>query len=953
MIKNNIKKECSSKHSPQQQELIDVISAELNDFRLSQIDLVSNLAERKFKLAELKEILEEQIEFVGRAGSVAKIIGLRGLYLFCKHIKNNFVQMQNQAINQNDIVDSRLLNWPEVIQDYLVDPNEQNNIQKALGFLSHEKFPITLDQQEKITIEEQFYNSSIQVDKNERIRIATPELVSLDVSDEIDIDIIENVKLDLPKQTENLSMAVRGLCGDDFINQLEIATKIAHTIKGASNIVGIQGIANLTHYLEDIFEILLKAKKKPPNMLYRSLLSATDCLEEMSEYLEGFGPEPDNAVTVFQDILNWVNSIEAHGLTDHVEFEVESGNDIAKSPANVTSSPDPESLNESSSDLSLRVAAKLVDELLDNSSESIITSEQIAELILLLKSSIQNLITNNKKVKLRAHEIEHLIELRGLASRLGQQNKITDFDSLELDQFDELYTSANQLVEATEDSFEFSGEIQDTLLLLEKHANNQVRNLQESQETVLRIRMVPIKCIVPRLKRAVRQACKSSNKLAELNITGEDTLVDSEIIHQLADPIMHILRNAIDHGIESPDVRVEKGKDAQGSIHLGFNIEGNSILVTCEDDGRSLDLDRIKSKAVEMKLLSENEAFDNENAIQMILRHGFSTKDKVSQLSGRGVGLAAVHTKIMEMKGTINIDTSDANGLNVEISIPTNLNSVHALFVNCGDTKVAISNRGIDEILYAGAGKIVSVSGKSYFEYMQQRFPVYDLRFMLELSKNNTPLNNKVTLLVSDGVSNKYAVTIDKIHDTRDIITKPINEFIPSVSGLLGTTILADGSITTVIDMVELLKHANTLENKNIPNIPVIEQDLHLPYALVVEDSISTRKALAQFMQDLGFTAITAVDGVQALNQIQKHLPSIVLTDLEMPRMNGLELSAHLRSNAETAFTPIIMVTSKSSLKHKLEAEQAGVTAYVTKPYDEDELLEIINSLNLIEHVIA
>ena len=247
------------------------------------------------------------------------------------------------------------------------------------------------------------------------------------------------------------------------------------------------------------------------------------------------------------------------------------------------------------------------------------------------------------------------------------------------------------------------------------------------------------------------------------------------------------------------------------------------------------------------------------NAIQMILRHGFSTKDKVSQLSGRGVGLAAVHAKITEMKGSINIDTNDANGINVEISIPTNLNTVHALLVNCDDSKVAISNRGVDEILYAGAGNIVSVSGKYYFEHSQQRYPVFDLQFMLEKKrKYNKPLNNNVTLLVNDNVANKYAITIDKIHETRDIITKPISELIPNVSGLLGTTILGDGTITTVVDIVELLKHAVSLEDKNIPILHAKVKEAHRHYALVVEDSISIRKSLTRFMQDLGFAVITA-----------------------------------------------------------------------------------------------
>ncbi len=953
MEKDREKIECLNKHSPQQQELIDIINSELAEFIITQIELVSNLSEHVFKSVKLQQVLDAQIEYTSRIDSVAEIIGLHGLRLFCLHIQKNFELMLSKKIDQKSIIDSQILYWPEVVQSYLQAPSDPDYIQEVLVYLNHEGFPIALAEQENIRIEEQFYNSSIQVDSNERIQKATPWLVSLDVSEDIDTGIIDNLMLDLPKQTERLSATVRSLCGDDFVNQLKIAAKITHTLKGTGNTVGIQGIANLTHYMEDIFEVLRKAKKKPSNSLCETLKNTTECLEEMSEYLEGLGSKPEQSVTVFQELLNWANSINIHGLTDRIELKDDPVNSTDETLASLDSSKQIERSDEISSDLPLRVSAKLVDDLLNSTGESIITGEQIAELVLILKSTIQNLVNNNKKVKLRAHEIENLIELRGVSDRLENQHVNTDFDPLELDQFDELHASANHLVESTEDSFEFSNEIQNTLHLLEKHSVNQVRILQESQDAVLRIRMVPVQSIVPRLQRAVKQVCKSSNKMAELNITGEDTLVDSEFIHQLADPIMHILRNAIDHGIETPEKRLEQGKDAQGDIHLSFNMQGNTIHVACQDDGSGLDLNRIKAKAIENNLLNENEEFNNENAIRMILRHGFSTKDKVSQLSGRGVGLAAVHAKITEMKGAISIDTNELNGINVEISIPTNLNSVHALLVNCDDSKLAISNRGVDEILYAGAGNIVSVSGQYYFEYMQQRYPVFDLRFMLEKTENNKPLNNKVTLLVNDSVGNKYAITIDKIYETRDILTKPISELIPNIWGLLGATILGDGTITTVIDIVELLKHTRSLENKNIHRLHAKEKEIHRPYALVVEDSISSRKSLAQFMQGLGFTVNTAKDGLDALNQIQKQRPSIVLTDLNMPRMNGLEFTAHLRSNEDTAFTPIIMVTSKSSVKHKKEAERLGITSYVTKPYDDEELLEIINSLKLIDHVIA
>ncbi len=595
----------------------------------------------------------------------------------------------------------------------------------------------------------------------------------------------------------------------------------------------------------------------------------------------------------------------------------------------------------------LQISAHLADDLLKRAGENIISNDQIQELALQLKKSIQRLNVSNKNVRELAQELENKVEIRGLSSSVSSTTQGAGADSLEVDQFNEIHTFTNQLLESADNSVEFTNEIEEILLNLEKISNGQVRNLRENQEAVLNIRMIPVKSILPRLKRAVRQACKLSGRLAQLEITGNETLIDSEFIHQLADPIMHILRNAIDHGIESPEQRIKDGKDPDGKIQLSFKKEGNLIRVVCQDDGRGLDLERIKFKAIENKLLDKNTKFTKDLAIQTILQQGFTTKDTVSQLSGRGVGLAAMLSKIHEMKGSVNIESTTGNGVKVDIVIPTTFNAVHALIVRCADSKIAISARGVDEIIFANAGDIILKNGQYYFQYLQQEYPLFDLQFMLEKAVSNTPAKNKISLIINDDAYGKYVVMVDEIYDTREIVTKPLSQYLPKITGIHGTTILGDGSVTAVIDIVELLQNVHARPHVDKPRIR--SDNLNEPhyYALIVEDAISTRKLLAQFMRDLGFVVNTAKDGVEAVDQIQKQLPSIVLTDLEMPRMNGLELCNHLRANVETASIPIIMITSKSTAKNKNEAKRLGVDAYLTKPYDEDELLTLINSFKV------
>ena len=954
----------SNGYSPEQQGLLDLINIEIAEIQKSHKSLLTGINQPGHSYDSLIEIIELQTDQINRIGSAAEIIGLHGLHQFCLRIQKNLAHIRSTNPNQLISLRQQLLLWPDVVQAYLFAPTELDYIQAALDYISQDCWPLRMSEQELNELKAVFNQSIIEIESTsipERLREATPESVSLEIPQDVSADLVHSLMLDLPSQTQELSDAIQKLRNDDYLEQLEIAERIAHTLKGAGNTVGICGIANLTHNLEDILDALLKAKSKPTIRLYAVIQDAVDCLEEMSEYLQGIGDAPNSSVQIFQEVLNWANSIDEQGIPEEDSTIEETACQIPESnsdetPVEQEQSKNISATNDSSTDRSLRISAHLVDDLLNRADENIISNSQVQELVSNLKTYTKYLSINNSKIKALAQELEHIIELRGFSPRFKSRPWNKNFDPLEIDQFNELHTFANQLMETSDDSMEFSNSIEESVAKLEKIAISQVRYLRENHEAVLCIRMVPVETIVPRLKRSVRQACKLSNKFAKLIISGEQTLIDSEFLNQLVDPLMHLLRNAVDHGIESPEDRMMKGKNAEGAIQLSFKKEGNLIYVICQDDGGGLDFNRIQSKACDMQLIGSNETLTNDRAIQIILQHGFSTKDEVSQLSGRGIGLDVVYSNIREMKGSITMDASNGQGVKVEITIPTTFNSIHSLIVSCDGNKLALSNRGVEEILYPGAGDIIFDSGRHYYEFNQHRYPIFDLQTMLyEKRQGNQQFNGRLTLLIQDDANNKHAVFIDKIFDTRDIVIKPFSQFIPKISGLLGTTILGDGSVTTVIDLVELLNtpisHTVMGDSRNItqtPQEPVQTSNEHNPYILIVEDAISTRKSLAQFMRDLGFEVRTAKDGVEAIDQIQKQLPSMVLTDLEMPRMNGLELSDHLRSNKDTENTPIVMLTSRATDKHKKEAERLGVTAYITKPYDEDQLLELIHSLGVV-----
>ena len=937
------------------QELIDALKKELHNFTCEHNINESRLESKK----DIKKALDVQIDFANRLSSAAKIVGLNGLNEFCSYIQDKLYKFQNSKTYSE--FKPQLLDWPNAISVYLDSPFDNSNIDKIIGFLNHYLGPNALTKEKQSALKNQFISSKIvfsEEGENERIIKATSSHVNLNIPAEVSSEILESFLVDLPNQVELLINTIRKLRSDNFLNELKVAERITHTLKGVGSTVGIDGITNISHYLEEIFSACIKGKERPSLDLYQAIESAVDCLQEMSEYLRGTGQSPEESQQIFQELIEWSNKIYTQGFANSIRQNTE--DDLKEDLPALHEQHDSEagSINKKTHDgqnpdLSFRISAKLIDDLLNRTSDTIVTGGQINDLLSQFEASINNLVAANKQVKIQAQELETFIAKKDIQGN-GETAKInTAFDPLELEQFHEMHTHFNQLLESADDALTYSSEFSKKIYKLQRYSTQQVRSLHENKDAILQARLISVQSITPRLRHSVRRACKKMNKLAELEISGENTLMESETVHQLTDPIMHLLRNAIDHGIETPEQRIAKGKNKTGKIKLNFRKGWNTIQVTCEDNGRGLDIERIKTKAVEQKLHPENTSFGSDQATNMIFQHGFSTKDYASHMSGRGVGLTTVYNKMRDLKGHITVKNRKKGGVRVELTVPTNVNSLRALIVQCADIKLALSNRGLNEILYAGAGKVISVSGKYYFEYMKHRYPVYELRYMVGQSDLNYPTNNKIVLLVSDNAGTQSAVVIDKIYETRDIIIKPISKLIPTVFGLQGSTIFGDGEIITVIDAVDLLDNINETRGRIKQRETIQEVATEENYALVVEDSISSRKALAQFLYDIGFVVHTAKDGVEALNQIQNQPPSLVISDLEMPRMNGLELCDHLRKNFATANIPIVILTSKTSIKHRKEAERLGVSAYVTKPYDEDELIEIINSFKIIPYVVS
>ncbi|MBI4006226.1 MAG: response regulator, partial [Gammaproteobacteria bacterium] len=474
----------------------------------------------------------------------------------------------------------------------------------------------------------------------------------------------------------------------------------------------------------------------------------------------------------------------------------------------------------------------------------------------------------------------------------------------------------------------------------------QVRLNRESQEAVLKTRMVPAQTILPRLQRSVRQTCNATKKNVNLHLNGGGTLITNDVLNDMVDPLMHILRNAVDHGIEDTAGRIDAGKPAEGNITLEFQRDGNQILVRVQDDGSGLDFTGIRRTAEEHGLLAPGQEVSEEELVNMIFKPNFSTRTKTTQISGRGIGMDAVHTRVMELGGNLHMKSESGRGCVIEMRLPVSLVSTHALLVRVGPQIIAIANHGVQQILYSGDGKFCNIGDEQIFQMGEYEYPVKSLVTLLNIQERRITNRQDRPIILAQTQEKIYALPVEHVIDSRDLVVKDLGKYIPKLHGILGATILGDGSVTSVLDLPDLLRDPHRhIDNTGAGIEP--EMEYSLPLALVVDDSLSARRSLGKFLQDSGYEVRMARDGIEAVEilNVLTPKPNILLVDLEMPRMNGIELTAHVRSHEGIADLPIIMVTSRSTSKHRLQAEQAGVNAYFTKPFTEEELLERIEHL--------
>ena len=911
-------------------------------------------------------------EQVRRIASAAEMLSLTGLRQVFDYLDENLTSLALGGISTE--LNPLLRNWPDLLVGYLLVPKDLARCRALIEPFIGVAWPVPLNPVTAIEIERNLGDIEEAVMEMAEIpnrqTLAQLEDISLELSADINDVLIDAFLTEGPLQASRYSSVIQDVINGDNGGAVAEARRVVHALKGAANTVGVRGVAVLTHHTEDILEYLSVKAIRPDGDMARLLVNVGDCLELMFETLLGLAPAPEQALRVLQDVLDVANRLDRNDVDDLEPPPLLEGVAQEAQAPEIQAQRDKESrardvVEDSASrtqasaakvERRVRVTQKSLDELLRISGEFAIGRSHVQERLQHTLKLVSDLRERNAALWRRVSELDALVSIRSITDRrcfVGETRaeEVEIFDPLEMDQYNELHTAVHSLVETIADSQILGDRIVDTLAGVDVGINQQIPLNNSLHEILMKSRLQQVSALEPRFHRTVRQVCDATGKSVALVIEGTDVMVDDQMIDLLIDPLQHVLRNAVDHGIESPEARRQLGKPETGSITLSFIRQGNYLAIKCRDDGSGLDLFRIHSAAVDSGLISESMDLSNAELARLILRPGFTTKKQVTEVSGRGVGMDIVHSNLNKLNGTIDIQFEAGKWCMFTMRLPMAIGMAHCLLVRAGDQTFAIPSDSLDRVVFEGTRNIDRVGTMLAYRDEVDVCPVYSLKTLIgdaleqDIGRDQEPL----PVIVARDEKGKNAIVVDSVMSGHDLVIKGMGRYVQSVKGVIGVSILGNGQVVPILDMASILQKSITSTGKgSLPTTDAAGRQspaISRADILVVDDSLSVRTALSQLLSADGYRVRTAKDGVEALEEITKCRPDAMLVDMEMPRMNGLELLARIRSVADDDHIPVIMVTSRSSAKHKDQALAAGADVYVTKPYREGELLSHVRSM--------
>ncbi|MGR3276318.1 response regulator [Acaryochloris marina NIES-2412] len=539
-----------------------------------------------------------------------------------------------------------------------------------------------------------------------------------------------------------------------------------------------------------------------------------------------------------------------------------------------------------------------------------------------------------------------------------------DFDLLEMDRYSEMHLLSQELMEAAVQIQEVTGDINTGLGDAEQTTRGLTRTSKLIQTSMTQVRMRPVSELLSRFPRVLRDLSLRFGKQVELKIVGGTTLVDRSILESLNDPLIHLIRNSFDHGIEKPEARVAAGKSPKGIIEIRATYRGNQTQITIKDDGGGINLDKIKSRAMEMGLDAEDlRNASTSDLLDLIFEPGFSTASSVTDLSGRGVGMDVVRTNLQKIRGSIAVDTETGVGTTFTISVPFTLSVIRVLLVEVANMMLAFPTDIVEEMMLLNSEDIMDSAGAEVLNWDGEMVPLVRLNQWLQLPRiaklpdtEQTPSINAPTVLMVEDGNELVGLQVDRYWSEQEVTIRQAEGNIAMPEGFAGCTILGDGRVIPLIDALSLLNWMNDRNNDFTGNsgalagalsgadTPMVETTAtQQPLVMVVDDSVNVRRFLALTLEKAGYRVEQAKDGQHALEKLESGLPiQAVVCDIEMPRMDGYGFLAHVKAKPDFKSIPVAMLTSRSGDKHRKLAMTLGASAYFSKPFREKELLQTL-----------
>lgn len=602
----------------------------------------------------------------------------------------------------------------------------------------------------------------------------------------------------------------------------------------------------------------------------------------------------------------------------------------------------------------IKVPAQLIEDLVNLAGETSIargrSEEQISELVFSLDEMQITVDRLQEQVRRLDIETEQQILYR---QEQVESEGMEGFDPLEMDRYSQLQQLSRSLLESSSDLIDIKSTLADKARDMETLLGQQQRINSDLQEGLMRSRMVPFSRMTPRLRRIVRQVSSELNKRVDFKLGNLEGELDRTVLERMVAPLEHMLRNAVDHGIESPEQRQASGKDKRGTVSLDMSREGGEIVLVLADDGAGVNLEAVRAKAIQRGLMDADAELTDHEITQFILQAGFSTAETVTQISGRGVGMDVVHSEIKQLGGSMEIDSEPGQGTRFIVRLPFTVSVNRALMVSIAGNIYAIPLNTIEGIVRVSPFELEAYyqPDAPAFEYAGQP---YQLRYMGGLLQQGEQPNLDghalpLPVILVRGADHSVALQVDSLLGSREIVVKPLGPQFSMVQGLTGATVLGDGSVVVILDLLALIRADASYLHRDHNLLQDREQqaeDKNL-LVMVVDDSVTVRKVTSRFLERQGMDVILAKDGVDAMTQLNEMdvLPDVMLLDIEMPRMDGFEVASRVRHTGRLENIPIIMITSRTGDKHRERALSLGVDQYMGKPYQETQLLENIHQL--------